>query len=252
MSGPCPARGCEGVAHRGWTICRTCAHTLEKTIAEIPWLCRHLDISLARQRSNAPRADGGGASDSALPFNAAASAAVDLIRTTLSAWVRELGGEPGPPEVMGAWLLHRVAQLYVHPAAGVAVDDFTSVAGKAHRAVYGPTPRVFLGACTCSADLYASRNEPLARCWDCGSEYDVAERLAQVEAEVATMLLPIRDIVRIAAFLGDFPDTARTEARLNLWAHRGTITKAGTTRDGRPTYSYRDVIGELHRRVAQR
>lgn len=274
----CPVSRCASPRHPGWSVCRPCSNELRKNLAEAPAIARELEITLARLRSNAPR-DGGHASPNRLPYVPEASEAQYVLRSCLVGWIRDLDENPANHpadtiEAMATWLLGRMNDLLVHPAAQEVVEEIAAAVGRPvttrprhmlpaategadptpwsrGRAKVGEElydnfpPRMFLGPCECGDDIYTAGEQLTARCAGCDAEYSVTDRMLAIEEEVATLLMPIRQIARIAAFLGDHQDTARSERRLNLWVHRGRLKRAGVDREGRATYRYRQALDLL-------
>jgi hypothetical protein len=245
---------------------------LERTLAELPALISHLESTLARQvgrgTTNGPRT-----SERPLPFNPRAGTELRKLHALLLAWVSDpdtvwvaptdlaaLGVHirtryqppAGEPADLARVLFARLDGILRHPDAEQLLARLTDLTAKAWAAVDVPPDRMFFGLCECGAELRVEREQVTVQCPRCLTDHQVAAQMQRLEVEVANLLLPIRDIARMAAFLGEFPDTARTEAKLNLWVHRKQLKPAGLTRDGRPTYPYRQVVNELHRRVARR
>lgn len=259
MSGTCPTPDCDGQPHRGWTICRTCASTLERDLAHVPALQAELEMQTARvaSRDHGPATK---AAERPLPFDARASERTWLLRNTLTGWVRDLEPDPhrGPRDTLAdlaRWLITRHSDLIVHPAAGDACSEIHYAVTQAWRVVDAPPERVFLGACTeCSADLFAPVDATVVRCRDCTTEHDPADLRDALTAKLDGHLVTATEFAGYAVrYLGVNPKTQeRLEGRVRAWASRGRVEAVGrqTRQDGPPQPTYR--FGDLAARLAER
>lgn len=254
----CPASDCDRPIHPGWVICRPCAASLEKALAEIPALQTELDLQTARQasRDHGPVAT---ATERPLPYDPRASERTWLLRNTLVGWIRDLEPDALPADTLPAmarWLLGRVNQLYVHPAGEQAVDEIRYAVAQAWRCVDNPPERVFLGTCGCGGELFAPMDAITAWCRLCGAEHGCDGLRDGLLAKVAGHLVTAQEFAGYAVrYLGVSPRAQdRLEANVRLWASRGRVQAiAHAPRlDGppQPTYRFGDLAARLTDRTA--
>lgn len=277
----CPVSRCSAPRHMGggWAVCKSCADELRKNLAEAPAIARELEITLARLRSNAPR-DGGHASPNRLPYVPEASEATWVLRNTLVGWIRDLDENPANHpvdtiEAMATWLLGRMNDLLVHPAAQEVVEEIAAAVGRpvttrprhmlpAEAEGADPTPwsrgrakvgeelydnpaeRMFLGRCpTCEAeDIYAPKGDTVAKCQGCEAMHEVAHLNAGLLLLLSDKLLTVREIAHAYASLDD-GHLIRTENLLNRWVERGALRPHGVNLKGREIYPFGEVRGRL-------
>lgn len=252
---PCAVDGCDRPANPGWVMCKPCALGLERSLAEVPALQTELDLQTARQasRDHGPVAT---AAERPLPYDPRASERTWLLRNTLVGWIRDLEPElAGQPEdtlpAMSRWLLARVGDLYVHPAGEQAVDEIGYAVGQAWRAVDNPPERVFLGSCSCGAELFAPMDATTVWCRACSAEYDPADLRDGLLSKVAGHLVTAQEFAGYAVrYLGVNPRRQdRLEATVRRWASRGRVhSVAHVPRpDGppQPTYRFGDLAARL-------
>ncbi len=245
----CTVEDCARPAHQDLSICPHHCWVLSRDLADIPALADELDLALSRQTANGPR-NGPRSSEKPLPFDVNASSAAWLLRNTLTAWIQDV--DPQHPHdqtltAMAVWLLARHSTLVAHADASDIVSEIRAAVSEGWRAVDSRAERMYVGRCseTCSAELYARLGTERVRCRACGAEHHVRERRDAMLTSAATMLLPVRQIAVLAAMLGTYPDTTRTEARLRKWVQRGVIVAQGMSPDGRPTYPFGDTYSRL-------
>lgn len=248
---------CGRPRHADFVICVHCAWLLEKALGDVPALSDDLDLTLSRQTASGAR-NGSRSSNKPLPFDTNASEVGWLLRNTLVGWVRDLceaHTEPGPPDTCGdmaRWLLARLWRLQAHPAANEVVSEVLAAVGEARRAIDRPAERVYAGACqvphegvACDQPLYARLGRTVITCPKCGTGHDLQDRRERMAAELDGMLMTVREIAVVAAWLGAFTDTGRTQARLDNWASRGTIVAHGVNLKGRETYAFGDTYARM-------
>jgi hypothetical protein len=178
-----------GAKQADWSLCRVCADKLRGQLLALPGLLRELHTTLTRQ---ARMGSGGKSNERPLPYDVSASDVGDIVRATLSTWMRELGAEglSDSPAAWCRWMADRVTWIGGQPYADEIADEIDHLTGLVRRAVDRPADREFCGKCeTCGADLYARRGavqETCGRCRAAGVEttYDPREARAEVLARV--------------------------------------------------------------------
>lgn len=240
----CPVDGCARSPHPNHAICNHHADQLERDLGDLPALAGELVTTLTRQTATGGR-NGGRGSERPLPYDQGASEALDVLRGTLEAWGREIGVRGTP-----AALLAGLDALLAHPDAGQAVEEIAAARRNALRAVDHHRELLYAGTCDvggCTAQIYAQPDRATVRCRACGTDHDIQERQHHMLDALHARLCTIREIVRLAAWSGEFPDSKRTDDLLRQWAHRGKLTAAGLDLHGRETYPFGTVIEELRK-----
>lgn len=278
----CPVSRCDHPRHQGWAICRPCSNELRRNLAEAPAIARELEITLARLRSNAPR-DGGHASPNRLPYVPEASEATWVLRNTLVGWIRDLEDNPAHHpadtiEAMATWLLGRMNDLLVHPAAQEVVEEIAAAVGRPvttrprhmlpavlgateaipwsrGRAKVGeelydnPAERMFLGRCpTCEAeDIYVEPGALRVECHGCAAEHDVSDLRDVLRTRLTDRLCTASEAASYLFVLGVSRDHQRTRHLIVVWTERKRLFKhAGP--EGNLLYRF----GEIEARMAER
>jgi len=239
----CPVDRCNGTPNPGWTICRPCAVDLEKTLAEIPALVGHLELTLSRQTGNNPE-PGARTTTTPLPYDPRASEATWILRSTLVGWIRDLDNTHQPGDdipAMARWLFARRSVIVVHIAAGELVDEITTAATNAWRAVDRPTERMFLGRCGCDAELWTRPDTTTVVCRNCGTRHDRAQiRDAQLDALASLIVTGPEFAAYAVAHLDVTVTPDRIEGRVRTWRTRNLVQPvAHIHRDGTPMPAYR-------------
>jgi hypothetical protein len=254
----CPVESCPGTVHPGWAVCRSCAHRLEADLAQVPALQAELDTQTARDTSRG-HGVAARASERPLPYDPRAAERTWLLRNTLVGWVRDLEPDVRAQPVdtlpgLSRWLLARLGDLLVHPAADEAVSEIGYAVRLAWRVVDNPPERVFLGACGCGVDLFAPMDARAVRCRDCGAEYDPDDLRDGLTSKLAGHLVTAQEFAGYAVRYLGAPVRAqeRLEASVRTWAARGRVRPAGAVSraSGPPQPTYR--FGDLAARLAER
>lgn len=256
MTAPvCPVDHCAGHRHPGWGVCKTCAATLRRHIAEIPALQTELARQAARLGSARQNGVLGRSAVQPLPMDLRATERTWLLRNTLVGWIRDLEPDTGRHPAdglapMARWLLARHGQLLVHPAAAEAVSEVGYAVGQAWAAVDNPPERVFLGTCVCGDQLWAPMDVVRVRC-GCGADHDPADLRTGLHDRLAGHLVTVAEFAGYAVRYLGVPagQQDRLEARIRTWASRGRVVAVGRVPrpDGPPvpTYRFGDLAGRL-------
>lgn len=242
----CQVEACGTPAGLDRTICTEHVAGLSAALGAVPGLVVDLEATLAREGSG--MRIGSRSATRPLPFDSKASEALWCLRSTLAAWVREVGLDE-PPVDEAPWLAYylrfRIDRVIAHPQAHEAVEEICAALDEASRSIDRVRERVFAGRCEaedCDAVLYAKPGREHVRCRRCQRTYQVAARLDELRESLDNRPLTVRQIAVAAAWLGEADDTARTEARLYKWAERGRIVAVGADAKGRPTYPFGAVL----------
>lgn len=257
----CGTSDCARPAHDGWRVCDQCAWLLEVALGDVPALAYELDTTLSRQTASGPR-NGSRSSTRPLPYDVGASEAGWVLRNTLTTWVRviEPADDDWPTDELASiarWLLARLWRLQSAEWAPEVTEEVCAAVRAAWRAVDGRAARVFAGECglvdpetgiACEELLFATVGKAFATCRLCGIGHDVHERRAAMRADLEAKAYTIRDLARLAAYIGDFPDTKRTEDRIKNWARRDEIQPEGKNGEGHAVY----LFGPTYERLVER
>lgn len=271
----CPACG-QDMAARVY-ICKPCVGRLQRELADVPNLALHLEFAATGQ---ARLGSGGGGQvdeeESPVPWNEKARDALQVLRSTLAAWVAVIRRAPvtiyaGPTcrackhrtcvamnlardrvtnpgrEIgdMARWLARQHAAIGAHPDAVAAVDELREAIRQGRRTIDRRPDAIYAGPCNqCERDLYARPGATLVRCRPCQLDYVVEQRRKWMLDWVTDMLGTATWVSMVATALG-YKVPAST---VRVWASRGRILIRGFEPsfhdDGDPVPMYRvgDVI----------
>ena len=242
-SEPCAVEWCDRPVGDG-RVCQACANRLERALGDVPALWEELDTVLTKQaRYAAAEAHRG---ERALPFNPEASELGWVLRNTLSTWCRLIAEERGRvlptadnPGVVAGWLLAHVGWLRHHRAGAEAVEEIVSVVNQVRRAVDRPVERIYAGPCAdCGGDMYGKPDATSVTCRPCGLEYNVAEMLAWMRAQVYGRLVTAREGAMLLGRFG-LPVAQKT---IDKWRERDRLTEHSHDMDGKRLYLFDDLV----------
>lgn len=245
MNDTCQVESCSRPRHDNHAICSMHATQLERDLGDVPALLDELETTLTRQTATGGR-NGGRGTEKPLPFDQGASEALDVLRGTLEAWGREVGTRGTALALLG-----HLEHLFHHPCAADAVEEVGAACRNALRAIDHHRELVYAGRCgaDCPDELYARPGRPTVTCRTCGTEHLVGERQREMLEALQARLCTVREITRLAAWSGEFPDSRRTENLLNQWVRRGNLVAAGLDLHGRETYPFGEVVERLRASV---
>lgn len=272
--------------------CNTCTHGLERALGEVPALAEQLDLAITRQtklaagtftgqRRAEPSSDDieaagyrhaaetlrlikqPGAAVQPLTYDAAASDAATVLRSTLVGWVRVVVEERGsrwPADTlaaMGTMLLGQVGWLRHHAAAAEAFDELIHAIGFAWRAVDRRPDLLYAGPCDpsgdahaadgvdvpgpCPTDLYAAPGRSTVTCPRCQLVWDVEARRDYLLEAARDQLATAAELSR---FLTVYGEPVKGD-RVRKWAERGLIAAHGHDSQRRPLYRIGEAIDLL-------
>lgn len=239
-------------------ICQQCSDQLHADLHAIPDVVRDLNIEITGQARKTLRGTMTAVPgfDQPLPVNFAASRALDRLRFALvAACLSVANGQRDrlPADRIGAmvgWLLRYEASVGLREDGGDICRGIASAIKHANAVCDSPPERRYIGDCDCTdakgepTRLYARMGEPVYACRECGTEWMVAERFAQLEQELADYGLTHRELETL------LPKLPRTT--LASWISRRQLREQGTTAEGEPVYRYGDVLALDARRRARR
>ncbi|CAM3623551.1 hypothetical protein GCM10009799_06150 [Nocardiopsis rhodophaea] len=204
-----------------------------------------LDLAVTRQGRTGESNMGRRSSTTVVDFDERASETVDVVRNTLSTWVRMLHGEVGgrlPNDTLGdmaRWLERFIDWIRRSDFGGECVDEITAAVRLAERTVDRPEQRVFAGQCrTCGAPCYARPGSERVRCGSCGDQHDVGTERERILREAGDRLVTAAEAARALRAIGH----EITDAMIRGYARRGHIRAEETGSAGRPLYRLGDVL----------
>lgn len=240
-------------------ICEQCIDDLWRALRKVPAYVSELEVTLTRQRRFETQTSSARSAVDELPYNVAASLALDRLRDTLTLLVRSclashvpssdyLDRSPGKtPASMSAWLLWRVDGIAAQPWARRALDVERALQ-RAERVIDRPAERSYAGPCDrCGRDLYARKGKTSVSCVDCELTYDLSARRAWLLNLVDDRLATASEIARALTSF-ELPVTAE---RIWQWRHRERIEVRGHDARQRPLYRVGDVVALLNEQAAR-
>lgn len=228
-------------------LCQLCAKELHALLADLPWLCEQLDITVTRQDKLATGTIGRG-SDNPSPINIGAMELARNLRNQLGTIIRDLAEVRGHRLRQRHWTNAAMARwLYLHhraipcsPDAGQIMREIRTgteaILGAVNR-----TSRMWCGPCTavvghdragrdieCGVDLYADRDCPEdIQCPRCKTR--VKPRVQLLETIKRGDLLPEAKLLEIL----DSLDEHVPRVRLYDWIKAGQLRPRGYVHQGR-------------------
>lgn len=252
----CPA--CDGAIDTG-TICAPCAATLQRNLAAIPDAITELNTQLAKQARTNPSPlptrdpepepdwhapDMLAIASHPLPYHPGASEVLDLLRSVLVGWVRDITPDPQhqPPDSLRGMARHlRRHDWRNHPAADEFADELAWTLERVTACIDATAGWRYLGPCgavaddghECPGDVYLVGAKP-PKCRDCGATHATDQRLAWIADLAADQLVTATVAAGALSAWGAHikPDLVR------LWAHRGRLLVRGHDAHGRPLYAF--------------
>lgn len=232
----------------GWFVCKSCGEEMAEALGNIAWLMEQLDLSVTGQvRYGTP--NGGRSTEIPLPVNMFASDVQHYLVNEITTTVRMIAEDNSWEEPEGsvieaaAWLAHRVSAVRLHAAGGDMVDNLLDLAEKATKAVDKPAQRQYLGNCEdearldadremiCTGAIYQQPGEAFAECDRCRASYladAIRERLLK---NLDDRLCTAAEIARLSTFLGLNANREQVRNKVNVWAKRNRIERAGSVTD---------------------
>ena len=233
-------------------VCQGCMDTLHGHIAELPMLARELAVDIAKLgRKGDGQPHGAGGVERPLIFDPHAARILDDLKAALVGAVRVVALEQpdGLPRnsvaSMCAWLARREASIALRPEGGDICADIERARKQARRTIDLRPERVYIGDCDCapSVGLYAIRSHPdprdgqraerVHRCRECGHEWMVEQRLAELREECLDVLVTRAEVVGL---------TRAPRTTVASWIERGRLVVGSVDADGVERYRYGDAL----------
>lgn len=228
-------------------LCRLCAKELHALLADLPWLCRQLQITVTRQDKLGTAVVGRG-SDNPSPINVGAMELARNLHNQLGTWVRGLAEDRGvtalPADTgtagLAQWLCEHIGSISCSPEAGVLMREIRG-GTEAILAAINRSSRMYCGPCTtvrghdpsgqdveCGHDLYADRESPEdIQCPRCKVWVNPREQLLVTIRR--RDLLPERHLLETMETIGE----PVSRVRLYDWIRSGRLRPRGWVHHGR-------------------
>jgi hypothetical protein len=246
-------------------VCSKCAEVVGVDLARIVDLAPEVETTVAKLARVGTQL-GGGSKERPLPFDAQAADRADALKNTLSTWARHVAESigvqipPKQPGELGAQLAarflgERLNWIRHHQEAAECFGDLSRVARQLEAIVGRPPNLRYRGPCwadlgdvdevgdplLCQEILYIRPGAAVAKCRECGAEYDAADRREWLLKEARSTLAHAALIASSLTAL----DMAVAVGTIYSWANRGRIVDHGTDQFGRPLYRVGDAIDLL-------
>ncbi len=228
-------------------LCGLCAKELHALLADFPWLCEQLEVTVVRQDKLATGVIGRG-SDNPSPINVGAMELARNLHNQLSTIVRDLcemrGVEPKSSawsnSTMAEWLARNLGAISCSPDAGLIYKELRGGTDSALVAI-NRISRMYCGPCTtvvvrgpqgedveCGHDLYADREAVGdSKCLKCLRSFNPREQLLET--------IKRRDLLPEAALLDTLETLGEKVSRVKLydWIKTGALRPRGYIHQGR-------------------
>ncbi len=269
----CEAMMCDKPSGDG-ILCRDCLKTLERVLAEIPWLLRELDIAEAKESKFSPSGDkvttiGGSVP---MPIDLSAVDARKDLHDKLTLWTADLSRSASitalahhTPTNASAWLLRHIERIRTFDAASDLMEELCACRATAKYVIDRPAERRYLGECgaeftdeagelgpPCTETLWGRQGDTFAHCKTCGSEWLMEPRLERIQSEAMNgmndRIMTATQAAETLVAFGVAADTTATRLRdqITKWADRSQLVKRIDLplpgERSRPGYRLGDVI----------
>lgn len=230
-------------------VCRDCTDQYHGDLARVPGAVHQLEIERARLAVKGDAISGRGAAETPLPYVAAASAALDRLRTALVNACRAIALDdpdhmPGDTfPAMCEWLADREASVPLRPEGPDIVAELDAALASAYRVCDIPPEKVLRGRCYCGTELRAPRAVPLVRCPGCGHHWRGEDLDDAIDAAVRGHLAPWDELEGYATVTLGVP-----RSTVDNWHRRGHLKPAI---DGGDLYRVADLLDLDERRRAR-
>ena len=226
------------------TLCPACLDALHADLDALPDLIDQLHTQLARM-GRLGHAVGGRSAERPSPVDWRASEVLDLLRSVLVGWVRDVTPEPSaqPADTLQAMTAHlRFTDWRRHPAADEFADEIGYAIAEGRRAIDAPPERRYLGECMepiegrgdCPGDVWQVGAKRTAACALCGHPHDVARRQEWIADIAQDRLVTASEAAGALSAWG----TSITGDLVRHWAARGRLVAHGADLHGRPVYRF--------------
>ncbi len=230
----------------GAYVCRVCTATVERVLAETPWLLDELTVVITRQsRYGTASAYVTGGTMRPLMFDLRASDVRATLVAQLTSWVLLLAEQnPGwrlPVDTGAAkarWLLCRLDTIRHHELGGLLVGELCETRATAVYAVDRPAERIYAGPCDCGEDMYGKPGAIDVMCRGCQRIHTIAEMQDWMRAQVADRLVTAREGATLLSRLA----LETNQATIEKWHQRSRLEGRGADKAGRRLFRFNDLL----------
>lgn len=240
----CQSCACPVADHAN--LCKNCADSLDHDLRQVKEIMGDLDVTRSKQDKISSRnARVSGTRERPLGYRPAATAAADLMHLTLAYWARTIAHElgltvrGGTTVGLALWLGRHRETIRHHQHAVDLVNQVRSVIGTARDVIDRPPDRIYIGRCACGSDLYARERSHQVACPVCRKIHSVADRRAEMLAEIREHLATAAEI---AAGIGELHGQQINRKTINKWSSRDRLTVRGYSPEGYPLFRIGDVL----------
>lgn len=228
-------------------LCTLCGKELHALLADLPWLCAQLEVTITRQDRLNLGIVGKSSNASPSPINVGAMELARALGNQLSTIIRDLTETRGRDDPrlagnaeMARWIFGHSQAISCSPEAGQVMREIRAATEAILRAI-NRNLRMYCGPCTtvtahnrrgevveCGHDLYADRDsDDRIQCPRCKTWVDPREQLLTTISR--RDLLPEPHLLETMATLGE----PVSRVRLYEWIKSGRLRPRGWVHHGR-------------------
>jgi hypothetical protein len=247
----CTAPTCHTPVH-GTYLCGDCVKVLKTDLGVALWLWDELEVTQTRQARIGKDRVGGKSSDTPLPWHESASRARDMLHNTVFTWatavdrVADRHIEPSRVKPTLEWLISEVTAVGRLENAGRIARAFEGVTQHCLKVIDHPVDMMFAGRCTldkndedgCDADLFAPLKAATVDCWQCGDQWDMESRRAQMLAMAMDWVDTAAKLEKLFLMVGH----KIPAGTIRYWASEGRLLPVSILAGDQPTYAVRAVL----------
>lgn len=255
MTTPCALPTCDEIT-LDQHVCQKCINMLHHQVLDnISWILTDLDLVITRQVRTTSSLGIRTPTSRPLPVNLKAADVKHELENELTTSARIIADDNDwplditTPTQAAIWLALRLPAVARHPAAADIIDGITRHYSAALWVIDRHEPAVTLGICHetsptadhCPGIIRAKTSQKEARCNTCGNTWDADELWEWTFSQARNRLVTAAEFAALSAFFDLGATRERVRKRVNLWAHRGQITRHGHI-DGTPTFRLGDLV----------
>lgn len=226
-------------------VCPRCVERLECDCANVPALVEQLNITITRlDHVYAPAAPADAEADETMPYNIAASQALDALRwalatTALHAGASQAQWDDDDPEIIAAWIATNTATIASSDRGGPGVTSIREATSLALKAIDTLPERILAGPCPdCGTRLMAFKDATKVWCDVCQQRHQVAGLKAAMLDKLGRERGSTTAIANMLRAAGLYIPRPTVES----WAARGKLTRDGETAMGSAAYLVADAL----------
>jgi hypothetical protein len=224
-------------------------------LLDINTVISELGLQITRQSVGASIVGSSGNEEQPLPFDEAASNALDELIETLEPWTQEVStkryllpslDKQTKARLFVGVLLYDIVKLSRHEHAGTAFEELRYAHRRALQVIDRQAGKIPLGSCECGRPVHAREGSRTVMC-SCGTIYDVLASQARTKEFVDNYLITATE----AAKMGEVKGRRFNTSTIRSWVRRNQLAVRDVDpATGENLYRFGDLVELSRRRVS--